>query len=96
LTVRVGDTVTFVNRDPYVPHTITFGPEPPGAPESLIAPYGNPTHFDGTAPLNSGFLYPPFPFGTQFSVTFTASGTYDFICGIHDTMGMVGSVTVMA
>ncbi len=95
LTVHVGDTVTFVNRDPYTPHTVTFGEEPPGAPDSLIAPYGDPTNFDGTTPLNSGILWVPFGV-TMFQVTFTAAGTFSYICGLHDLMGMTGSVTVVA
>lgn len=95
LAVHVGDKVTFVNRDAYTPHTVTFGEEPPGAPNSLIAPYGDPTNFDGTTPLNSGFLWVPFGV-TMFQVTFTAPGTYNYICGLHDVMGMTASITVVA
>lgn len=96
ITIRVGETVTFVNRDFYTPHTVTFGAEPPGGDLGLIPPSGDPTHFDGTQPLNSGFLWTPMPWGTQFSVTFTAAGTFSYKCGLHDFAGMTGSVTVVA
>ncbi len=102
ITVHVGDTVHFVNRDPYTPHTVTFGEEPPGGDVGLIAPanrsypFDTPTSYDGSFDLNSGFLLSFLPWGNTFSVTFTAPGTYPYICGLHDEMGMVGSVTVVA
>ncbi len=95
ITIHVGDTVHFVNQDPYTPHTVTFGAEPPGAPNSLHNPYGNPKAYDGSYPLNSGFLQPFLPWGMFFNVTFVAAGTYHYICGLHDTMGMVGTITVL-
>lgn len=95
VTIHVGDTVHFVNQDPYTPHTVTFGPEPPGTPFSLHNPYGNPNTFDGTYRLNSGFLQPNLPWGMYFNVTFTAAGTFGYICGLHDTMGMIGTITVL-
>ncbi len=94
LTITAGETVTFVNRDFFTPHTVTFGEEPPGAPESLVQPYGDPSHFNGTTPLNSGFLFTPFQV-TRFSITFTTPGEFHYICGLHDQLGMVGSVTVL-
>lgn len=100
LTIHVGDTVTWVNRDPYTPHTVTLGLEPPGGIPGLVPPanrtfpFSAPTAYDGSFNLNSGFLLAMFPWGNTFSVTFTAPGTYNYICGLHDFMGMVGSVTV--
>ncbi len=94
LTITAGETVTFVNRDFFTPHTVTFGQEPPGAPESLVQPYGDPSHFNGTSRLNSGFLFTPFQV-TRFSITFTTPGEFHYICGLHDQLGMVGSVTVL-
>lgn len=94
LTITAGQTVTFVNRDFYAPHTVTFGPEPPGAPGSLILPYGDPTNFNGTTPLNSGFLFTPFQV-TRISITFTTPGEFHYFCGLHDMLGMVGSITVL-
>lgn len=90
--VRVGETVDFDwsqnNGDP-VPHTVTFGPEPP-AP----IPVGDPTHFTGGS-LSSGVLPTAGP-GTHFRVTFAKAGTYPYICMFHDGMGMVGKVVVTA
>jgi|tagenome__1003787_1003787.scaffolds.fasta_scaffold20968828_5 plastocyanin len=94
-TIHVGQTVTWVNLDTETPHTVTFGKEPPGAPLSLFQPYGNPNAFDGTRPLNSGFIgMDPHWFGTTYRVRFTNAGTYRYICGLHDELGMVGTVVV--
>ena len=100
LTVHVGDTVTFVDRDPFTPHTVTFGLEPPGGVEGLVAPanrtfpFSAPTAYDGSFNLHSGLMLSIFPWGTTFSVTFTTPGTYHYVCALHDLMGMKGSVTV--
>ena len=32
---------------------------------------------------------------TRFRVTFASAGTYDYICGLHDDLGMVGRVVVI-
>ena len=95
ITIHVGETVTWVNRDSETPHTVTFGQEPPGGPEALAQPYGNPSAYNGTRPLNSGYLgiNPPWV-GTTFRVRFTKAGTYPYICGLHDELGMKGTVIV--
>jgi plastocyanin len=83
--VHVGQTVKFMNVGMGAPHTVTFGPEP----ANLFPPLGDPTHFSG-GQLNSG-IQPP---GASFTVTFTKAGTFTYICGLHDFMGMVGKVVV--
>jgi len=85
VTIRKGSSVTFVNNGMGAPHTITFGPELP----NIFVPYGDPTHFTGQQ-LNSGILLP----GASFKVTFKKTGTFHYICGLHDFLGMVGTVTV--
>ncbi|HEV7166855.1 MAG TPA: plastocyanin/azurin family copper-binding protein [Micrococcaceae bacterium] len=85
VTVHVGDKVWFVNNGMGEPHTVTFGTEP----ANLFAPWGDPTTFSG-GQLNSGIMPP----GSSFPVTFTKAGTFDYICGLHDYMGMVGKVIV--
>ena len=94
VTVHVGDSVTFdmaKNMDLPIPHTVTFGPEP-----SAPVPVGDPTAWDGTGTLSSGVLLPP-GFGGQstYTVTFTKAGVYPYKCMFHDTMGMVGTITVV-
>ena len=56
--------------------------------------------------MNSGFLSTrrqfsyyqlagtPLTQATTFDVTFTAAGTYSYICELHDEIGMVGRVIV--
>jgi plastocyanin len=87
VTVHVGDTITFANRGLAEPHTVTFGPDQ----GNIFAPYGDPTHFTGQ-PLNSGFFLP----GATFRVTFLKAGTFAFHCALHDYLGMVGTIHVVA
>ena len=95
VTVGVGDSITFdtgQNMGLPVPHTVTFGPEPP-AP----IPVGNPNAWDGTGTLSSGVLLPPGfgpPGHSTYTVRFTKPGVYHYICMFHDSMGMAGTVTV--
>ena len=68
--------------------TGSFGQEPPGL--GILFPSGDPTSYAG-GDLNSGVLAP----GVPFSVTFTTTGTFHYICALHDDMGMVGDVLVV-
>jgi plastocyanin len=108
--VRVGDTVEWTMLDPSISHTVTFGTEPadPRPPSANVlltsdgarhAVIGSPTDS-----VNSGFLSPapqdraglaqsP-PGVTRFRVTFTSPGTFNYICAIHDDLGMHGTVIV--
>jgi plastocyanin len=108
--VRVGDTVEWTSLDPSINHTVTFGVEPAdprprsanvqltsdGARQAVI---GSPTDS-----VNSGFLSPApqdraglaqsAPGVTRFRVTFTSPGTFNYICAVHDQLGMKGTVIV--
>jgi len=100
LVVHAGDTVEWTNHDPETPHTITFGQEPPGGPLGAFFPSGAavPGHVTLTSPnesANSGFVGAPFPFGATFTATFASPGTYQFICALHDDLGMKGTITVL-
>lgn len=100
LVIHAGDSVTWTNRDPETPHTITFGQEPAGGPFGAFAPSGAavPGHATLTSPdeaANSGFVGAGLPFGTSFTATFVTPGTYHFICALHDTLGMTGTVVVL-
>ncbi|HYM49154.1 MAG TPA: plastocyanin/azurin family copper-binding protein [Candidatus Limnocylindrales bacterium] len=101
ITINAGDELTFTTRDLHEPHTVTFGEEPdPNNPFGQVFPSGtgNPNAYDGTSPLNSGFLFHQSQYDywnlthsilsaavprTHFSVTFTTPGTYDFYCALH-------------
>ena len=85
IVVHLGDTVTFVNSGMGAPHTVTFGHEP----ANVFAPVGNPKDFRG-GNLSSGLMEP----GNKFTVTFKKVGEFDYICALHDYMGMVGEVEV--
>jgi plastocyanin len=105
LTVRVGDTVTWRWSTNPAPHTVTFNsgkPSPadivpgPGPGELMlgpgafpIGPTGSVIAYDGTAQVSSGI--PNDPNGT-FSLTFTRTGTFGYVCVLHP--GMRGEVTV--
>ncbi|MGH9666495.1 MAG: cupredoxin domain-containing protein [Bryobacteraceae bacterium] len=109
--VHVGDTVEWRNFDPVTPHTITFGTEPPNPnpPSSNITadPDGaeHATVDAATDSVNSGFIVaaPQDRIGlaqsppgvTRFRVTFTKPGIFNYICALHDTLGMVGAVVVL-
>jgi plastocyanin len=108
--IRAGETVEWSVLDPALPHTITFGTEPanPGPPSgnvtvdadgglhaTLNAP-GDSAHSGviGAVPMNQiGVAQSP-PTIPVFRVTFKTAGTYDYICALHDTLGMVGKVIV--
>jgi plastocyanin len=101
--IKVGTTVNWTNIDPETPHTITFGPEPGGgtdplatfAPSNLDGP-GHATIKTPNQAVNSGFIGANFPFGTRFSATFTQPGVYPYICALHDNLGMIGVIQVVA
>jgi plastocyanin len=110
IVVQVGDTVEWTMLDPSINHTVTFGAEPadPRPPSANVLPtsdgareavIGSPSDS-----INSGFLSPapqdranlaqsP-PGVTRFRVTFTSPGTFDYICAVHDQLGMKGTVIV--
>ncbi len=99
IVVHAGQSVTWVNHDPETPHTVTFGDEPGGGPLGSFFPSGldGPGHAtlaSTTQSVNSGFTGAAF-LGTTFSATFTAPGTYHYICALHDDLGMTGNVVVL-
>lgn len=108
--VHVGDTVEWTNLATPPFHTITFGTEPanlmPPSP-GVTTDSDGVRHAVISSPndsVNSGFIGAPnqetvgqpqaqLDF-TRFRVTFTAPGTFNYICGLHDVLGMIGTVIV--
>jgi plastocyanin len=109
--VRVGDTVEWTNLDPVTPHTITFGAEPdnvnpPSMNVSVDADGARAATISSkNDSVNSGFIQaapqdrtnlPQAALGvTRFRVTFTRPGVFNYICALHDELGMVGKVIVL-
>jgi plastocyanin len=110
IVVRVGDTVEWTSLDPSINHTVTFGaepadPRPPslnvqpasdGAREAVIGSTGDNVNsgFLSPAPQDRAGLAQSNPGVTRFRVTFTAPGTYSYICAVHDQLDMKGTVIV--
>jgi plastocyanin len=110
IVVRVGETVEWTNLDPSTPHTVTFGPEPadprPHSGNVTLTSDGvlQTIVSSPSDSVNSGLLFlgfqdrpnlPQFPLSvTHFRVTFTSPGTYNYICSLHDNLGMKGTVIV--
>ena len=79
LTVEVGTTVTWINSDGFIPHTVTAG-----WPDSDSVGTNYPGGFGFDSDFMSG--------GDIFEHTFTEPGEYDYYCQLHPWM--IGSVTV--
>ena len=110
IVVSVGDTVEWTSLDPSINHTVTFGtepadPRPPSAGVTATADGARQAIITSQADnVNSGFLSPapqekaglPLapPGVTRFRVTFHAPGTFNYICAVHDQLGMKGTVLV--
>jgi plastocyanin len=96
IAVSVGDTVTWTN--PYTePHSVAFI-APGGSIDDEVAPINAAAaaNFDGTQTFSSGLYASAGMFagsGDEFSVTFKATGQFEFHCTIHP--GMVVDVTVV-
>jgi plastocyanin len=94
----INHTVTF-GAEPADPRPATMGLVSLSSDGAREATIGSPTDN-----INSGFLSPApqdranlaqsNPGVTRFRVTFTAAGTYDYICAVHDQLGMAGTVIV--
>jgi plastocyanin len=93
--IKAGQKVTWVDKSPFLPHTISFqppfaGPSEPGA--MLPAGAKSGSKFAGGV-AHSGIFGPVPPFPTDsFSLTFTKAGKYSYACLLHP--GMAGTVEV--
>ena len=80
--IAAGDTVKWTNPA-FVTHSVTFDPSMAATRDNVALPAG-------VAPFDSGNLEED----QSYSHTFTAKGTYKYICKYHEAMGMVGTVIV--
>jgi plastocyanin len=105
LVIRVGDTVSWRWSANPAPHTVTFnsgkpspadivpGPRPGelmlGPAAFPIGPTGPVITYDGTEQVSSGI---PTEENATYSLTFTRTGTFGYICTLHP--GMRGEIEV--
>jgi len=94
----VNHTVTFGTEpaDPFAPPSSNVTPDADGALHAVVASPTDSVHSGlfGPAPGERPGI-PQAPLGvTRFRVTFTAPGTFRYICALHDEQGMVGTVVV--
>lgn len=110
IVVQVGDTVEWTSLDPSINHTVTFGtepsdPRPPsanvahafdGAREAVISSTSDSvtSGFLSPAPQDRANLAQANPGVTRFRVTFASPGTFNYICAVHNELGMGGTVIV--
>ena len=82
LTIKVGDTVEWVNDDQQNLHNATTDKNATDIPKAIQMP-------KGAKPFNSGLMTP----GNHFSYRFTVPGTYRYVCVPHQP-DMVGTIIV--
>jgi plastocyanin len=100
--VETPHTVTFTSGQKE-PEDILVEPQASGPPKLVfnpvvMAPAGGGT-YSGTGFFNSGLLQgtqSPVPGPRSYSLVFDQPGTYEYACTLHDGMGMVGTITVVA
>lgn len=84
VTIHVGEAVRWRNASNGVTHTATADPAKAQDPADVGLPAG-------AAAFDSGALTP----GTEYEHTFAVAGTYRYFCRPHETLGMLGTVTVL-
>lgn len=82
VTVARGTTITWLNVGT-VPHTVTDDPTKAANPSDSVLPAG-------AQPWDSGMIAG----GENFSHTFDTPGQYVYFCIPHESLGMVGRITV--
>ncbi len=83
LTIKVGQTVQWVNDDKEMPHEVTTDPNVANDPSNVSMP-------EGAQPFDSHLI----PSGKSFQHQFTLAGPYHYACPPHENDGMLGEVTV--
>jgi len=109
LTVTAGDTVvwgtnyfhtvSFVPAPPN-PEFIEVVPQPAGPPllplnPTVIFPAKPSATYDPTQYFSSGIIGPFLPPGNSWALAFDRPGTYEYVCLVHELLGMKGTITVL-
>ncbi len=82
VTITAGQSVVWMNTSSMI-HTVTADPSLAKDPSHVQLPAG-------ARPFNSGDIVP----GGTFRHTFDVPGTYVYFCIPHETLGMIGRITV--
>ena len=83
ITIKVGQTVEWVNDDKTMPHEVTTDPNVAADPSHVSIP-------EGAQSFDSRLITT----GKSFRHQFTVSGLYQYACPPHENDGMLGEVTV--
>ncbi len=83
LTIKVGQTVQWVNEDKEMIHEVTTDPDIAVDPSHVSIP-------EKAEPFDSRLI----TFGKSFRHQFTVPGLYRYACPPHENEGMLGEVTV--
>jgi plastocyanin len=83
LTIKVGQTVEWVNEDKAMPHEVTTDPNVASDPSNVSVP-------EGAQVFDSHLIVS----GKSFRRQFTVPGLYRYACPPHENDGMLGEVTV--
>jgi len=102
LPIHQGDTVEWDARGV---HSVTFIPAGQ-TPDQLEAQYGGDPfavppskpsdNYDASQVYNSGMFFAGPGAPTSFSLTFTQTGTFPYLCLLHEELGQTGTITVAA
>jgi len=109
LTITAGDTVVWgstgfhsvtFNPTPPMPELRYLETLPDGTQAIINNPVMfNPVKpaaaYDPTMFFNSGNLSSGQPNGTGWTLTFNTPGTYEYVCGVHEALGMKGTIIVV-
>jgi plastocyanin len=83
LTIKMGQTVEWVNEDKAMPHEVSTDPNVASDPSNVSEP-------EGAQVFDSRLI----PIGKSFRHQFTVAGLYRYTCPPHENDGMMGEVTV--
>ena len=110
LTVEAGDTIVWMSPEfhtvtfnPIPPTPVAIMPQPQEQGPPMLAlnlevfgPVKPSGVYDPLAYYNSGVIGIYSDLGQGWSMTFEEEGTFEYVCALHEVMGMTGTVTVVA